>query len=157
MSNIWSIMFVGIILWVVPSLLLWSITCKWLYCYCCLICICVWGSYVLLCVNMCHYMCFVSANRTFLSLYMYLEFHACIGCRHTVWFLPTVCHHFLLLPFCWCSILHFVFCVLYIECTCIYIHMFLVWYPLVFNDLLSIRPGTIVVPGSYCKCWDFIL
>ena len=22
------------------------------------------------------------------------EFHTCIGCQHTVWFLPTVCHQF---------------------------------------------------------------
>ena len=47
-----------------------------------------------LCVCMCQYMCFVLANESFVSLYMYLEFHTCIDCWHTVWFLPTVCHQF---------------------------------------------------------------
>ena len=49
------------------------------------------------------------------------EFHTCIGCWHTVWFLPTVCCHFgyflfadtLLCNLCFVSYIYYVFHCLY--------------------------------------------
>ena len=51
-------------------------------------------------VSACVYMCLNMSSAlaimfTFAPIHvLYLEFPTCIECRHTVWFLTTVCHHF---------------------------------------------------------------
>ena len=41
------------------------------------------------------FMCFVLANGSIcVCIHVFLEFHTCTICRHTVWFLSTVCHQF---------------------------------------------------------------
>ena len=78
----------------------------------CFICICMWAPYVFTCV-------FILAYLSFVSLYMCLEFHTCIDCWHTVWFLPTVCRQIFvaaLLPMhCFALCVHLCYVYVYIN------------------------------------------
>ena len=60
---------------------------KWLNLLNCFICICK--------LLMCLYMCYCVGNGSLCNcIHVFLEFHTCIFCRHTVWFLSTVCCQF---------------------------------------------------------------
>ena len=111
-----------------------------------LIALCV---YVLVCkllmclhVSTCVYMClhvfwYQHFDHLFtcipiIPIHVLVEFHTCIDGRHTVWFLPTVCCLFFA---------DAIFCTL-----CSVSYMFIYVYikvPISFNDLLSIRSGTV--------------
>ena len=63
------------------------------------------------CVYMCLFMSLVSAIVfTFTPIHvLYLEFPTCMECRHTVWFLTTVCRQFAI---CYSPFADTVFCIL---------------------------------------------
>ena len=117
---------------------LYVLICKLLMCQCIYMCL-----HVSACVYMCPHVStcvLVSALMvTYSPMHVLVEFHTCVECRHTVWFLTTVCCQFCFL--CFSLFADTIFCTLcsvlivcdIMICYCI---CYCFWYPFSFNDLL---------------------